>query len=267
MFKGVFGRKQPCHNKNAGILSAYGSCREIGHELGMTKQMKPALRAFASFKCLLLAGLVLGNISGAPLAQAQQSGPQMSVPGQENAPEAAVLSKADQAWLARIEQTLNAVTTFKARMQQLDAEGKRTTGTVWMQRPGQMRLAYDAPTPLLLVANDGKVVFRDNELDQTTVIPMDRTPLGLLLRQNVRLSGDVTVTGFSHENGLLEVSLVRTAAPGDGSLTLVFYQTPLALRSWSVVDAQGRETRVTLFDVHDGVSIPAGTFTLPAQPE
>nr|WP_279628883.1 hypothetical protein [Acetobacter persici] len=34
-----------------------------------------------------------------------------------------------------------------------------------------------------------------------------------------------------------------------------------------MVDAQGRETRVTLFDVKSGITIPAGTFTLPAQPE
>lgn len=227
--------------------------------------MKPALRACASFRFMLAACLALGSM-GSIAAHAQQAA-QMSVPGQDAAPQAAPLSKEDRVWLARIEQSLNKVTTFKARMQQLDADNKRTTGTVWMQRPGQMRLAYDAPTPLLLVANEGKVVFRDNQLDQTTVIPMDRTPLGLLLRQKVSLSGDVTVTGFTRENGMLEVSLVKTSSPGDGSLTLVFYQTPLALRSWSVVDAQGRETRVTLFDVHDGVSIPAETFTLPAQPE
>lgn len=204
----------------------------------------------------------------APVVMAQGAGARMSVPQQDSvAPEAAVLSEPDRAWLAKIEQTLNSASTFQARMQQLDADGKRTTGVVWMKRPGQMRLAYDPPTPLLLVANEGKVVFRDNQLDQTTVIPMERTPLGLLLRQHVSLSDDVTVTGFAHEGGLVQVSLVRTSSPGDGSLTLVFHDKPLALRSWSVLDAQGRETRVTLFDVHTGIAIPPDTFTLPAQPE
>ena len=177
------------------------------------------------------------------------------------------LSTAEQAWVGRIEQALNRSLTFEARIQQIDAQGRRTTGKVWMKRPGQMRLAYDPPSPLLLVASQGKVVFRDSQLDQTTVIPMDRTPLGLLLAPHVSLSDGVTVTAFRHEAGLVAVRLVRTAAPGDGSLTLVFYETPLALRSWSVVDAQGQETRVTLFDVHPGVDIPASMFDLPAQPE
>ena len=184
-----------------------------------------------------------------------------------DAPQGITLSASDKVWLGKIEKALNSVTTIQAHMQQLDADGKRTTGVVLMQRPGQMRLAYDPPTPLLLVANQGKVVFRDNQLDQTTVIPMERTPLGLLLRQHVSLANDVTITGFQHEGGLVQVTVVRTSSPGDGSLTLVFYDNPVALRSWSVVDAQGRETRVTLFDVKSGISIPAGTFTLPAQPE
>lgn len=229
-------------------------------------------RAFSSFRHELVAGAVLllpviagGSVS---VASAQEAGARMSVPQQEAAaPESAPLSDSDRAWLVKIEQALNSATTFQARMQQLDADGKRTTGVVWMKRPGQMRLAYDPPTPLLLVANDGKVVFRDNQLDQTTVIPMERTPLGLLLRQHVSLSDDVTITGFAHEGGLVQVSLVRTSSPGDGSLTLVFHDKPVSLRSWSVLDSQGRETRVTLFDVHTGISIPANTFTLPAQPE
>ncbi|MFT8517684.1 MAG: outer membrane lipoprotein carrier protein LolA [Acetobacter persici] len=223
------------------------------------------------FSALCLALSVGGSVSAlAPVAPAlAQAGTQSAVQSaqQAEAPEGITLSASDKAWLGKIEKALNSVTTFQAHMQQLDADGKRTTGIVWMQRPGQMRLAYDPPTPLLLVASQDKVVFRDNQLDQTTVIPMDRTPLGLLLRKHVSLAEDVTVTGFQHEGGLVQVTVVRTSSPGDGSLTLVFYDNPVSLRSWSVVDAQGRETRVTLFDIKSGITIPAGTFTLPAQPE
>ncbi len=211
----------------------------------------------------LSAGLVLST----GVACAQEAGNATETEAAPSSVVPAHLSSADRAWVAKIEQALNRSLTFQARIQQIDAEGKRTTGTVWMKRPGQMRLAYDPPSPLLLVASQGKVVFRDSQLDQTTVIPMDRTPLGLLLAQHVSLSDGVTITAFRHEAGLVAVRLVRTASPGDGSLTLVFYETPLALRSWSVLDAQGRETRVTLFDVHPGADIPASMFDLPAQPE
>ncbi|ATI13030.1 MULTISPECIES: outer membrane lipoprotein carrier protein LolA [Acetobacter] len=216
------------------------------------------------FRAVLPAAM--GLVLAGSQAYAQDDTGETAIPvAPSSAPAAVALSASDKAWLKRIEQALNQSKTFQARIQQLDAEGKRTTGTVWMKRPGQMRLAYDPPSPLLLVANGGKVVFRDNQLDQTTVIPIERTPLGLLLRPHVSLTDDVTVTGFQHDNGLVQVTLVRTSSPGDGSLTLVFYETPVALRSWSVLDAQGRETRVTLFDVHAGADIPASTFVLPAE--
>lgn len=227
-------------------------------------QMKETTFMKSIFRAVLPAfmGLVLAGSH----AYAQDDTGETAIPvASSSVPAAVALSASDKAWLKRIEQALNQSKTFQARIQQLDAEGKRTTGTVWMKRPGQMRLAYDPPSPLLLVANGGKVVFRDNQLDQTTVIPIERTPLGLLLRSHVSLTDDVTVTGFQHDNGLVQVTLVRTSSPGDGSLTLVFYETPVALRSWSVLDAQGRETRVTLFDVHAGTDIPASTFVLPAE--
>lgn len=210
----------------------------------------------------VLAPLCVALLLGGGVAHAQQAGDAAAT-----GPEAAALSGADRGWIEKIEQALNRNTTFEARIQQIDASGKRVTGHVWMKRPGQMRLAYDPPSPLLLVASDGKVVFRDSQLDQTTVIPIDRTPLGLLLRSHVSLSEGVTITNFQHANGLVQVTLVRTASAADGSLTLVFYEKPLALRSWSVVDAQGHETQVTLYDVHEGGTLAPSLFVLPAQPQ
>ncbi|MBB2155415.1 outer membrane lipoprotein carrier protein LolA [Gluconacetobacter diazotrophicus] len=171
------------------------------------------------------------------------------------------LAPADRAWVQRVQDYLNGVTTLEAQFQQLAPDGKRTTGTAWLSRPGRMRFEYDKPSPLLLVANHGQVVFNDSQLGQTTTLPLDKTPLGLLLRPGLQLSGDVTVTGFTHSNGLVQVTLVRTASPADGSLTLVFHDSPMSLRSWSVVDAQGQETRVDLYNIRlGGGPLPDGLF-------
>ena len=67
-----------------------------------------------------------------------------------------------------------------------------------------------------------------------------------------RLQGDVTVTGMQRLPGQIQVSLVRTASPGDGTLTLIFADNPLALRQWTVLDAQRQETRVTLYNAETG---------------
>lgn len=175
------------------------------------------------------------------------------------------LSPVDQGWVARVQDTMNAVTTMKGRFEQVAPDGQRTTGTVWLARPGRMRFEYDKPSPLLLVANDGKVVFRDTQLDQTTEIPLERTPLGLLLSEHVSLSGDVTVTSFQRQNGTLQISAVRTASPGEGTLVMLLSEQPLSLQDWTVIDAQGRQTRVALSDVKQGVKVSDSLFALPRE--
>lgn len=148
----------------------------------------------------------------------------------------------DSADLTRIETYLDGLRTLKAHFLQVAPNGAISQGTAWLDRPGRMRFQYDAPSPLLLVAGHGLVVFHDKSLNQTTNIPISRTPLGILLADNVHLTGDVTVTGMQRLPGQIQVSLVRTASPGDGTLTLIFADNPLALRQWTVVDAQRQET-------------------------
>ena len=158
----------------------------------------------------------------------------------------------DQADLARIEAYLDGLKALKAHFLQVAPNGAISQGTVWLDRPGRMRFQYDPPSPLLLVAGHGLVVFYDKSLNQTSNIPIGHTPLGILLADHVRLGGDVTVTGMQHLPGQIQVSLVRTASPGDGTLTLIFADNPLTLRQWTVVDAQRQETRVTLYNVELG---------------
>ena len=167
----------------------------------------------------------------------------------------------DRADIARVEAYMNGLHTLKARFLQVAPDGATSEGTAWIDRPGKLRFEYAPPSPLLLIAGFGVGFFHDKQLGQTTNFPVSTTPLGILLADNLKLSGDVTVTNMLRQPGQLQVTLVRTASPGEGSLTLVFSENPLALRQWSVIDAQQRETRVTLYDVQLGGKFDSSLFT------
>ena len=155
----------------------------------------------------------------------------------------------DRAALARVEQYLNGLTSFRARFLQLGQNGASATGVALIARPGRMRFDYDPPEPTLLIASSGQVLMYDRELRQPSIAPANSTPLGVLLRDPIQLSGDITVTATERRGGFLHVSLHRTGAAAEGRLTLTFQEAPLELRQWAVVDAQGRETRVTLYEI------------------
>jgi outer membrane lipoprotein-sorting protein len=169
-------------------------------------------------------------------------------------------SAQDRADIARVQAYLNGIHTLKARFLQTAPDGATTQGTAWLERPGRMRFEYDKPSPLLLVAGHGNVVFHDAQLEQTSTIPLDKTPLGILLAPDVDLTGSVTVQDITRLPGQIEITLARMATPGDGQLTLTLADNPLLLRSWVVTDAQHNQTRVSLFDVDLGGSFAPSLF-------
>jgi outer membrane lipoprotein-sorting protein len=166
----------------------------------------------------------------------------------------------DRAALGRVEAYLNGLRTLKARFLQVAQNGASAQGTALISRPGRMRFDYDPPEPLLLVASGGQVLMYDRELRQPTAVPASSTPLGMLLRPEIRLSGDITVTATERTGGFLRVSMHRSGARAEGLLTLALAEQPMELRQWTVLDAQGRETRVTLYEVQTGMPLENRLF-------
>jgi outer membrane lipoprotein-sorting protein len=191
---------------------------------------------------------------------------QPTAPGTPNSGAGAMpLSAADQALISQIEAYLNGLTALTANFLQVAADGSTRTGKAWLQRPGKMRFEYDPPDPQLLVAGFGLLVYHDPALDQTTNIPLSATPLGILLSNHVVLSGGVSVTDIQQGLGEIDITLIRTGQAAQGSLTLVFGTNPLQLRQWQVLDAQQRETRVSLYDIAPGGPFPDSLFTYQGQ--
>ncbi len=168
-------------------------------------------------------------------------------------PALAMSQTLDRAALQRVEAYFNGMTTFRARFLQIAQNGGAAEGTAMIWRPNRMRFEYDPPEPTLLIAADGQFFHWDRELRQPTVVAVNATPLGVLLRNPLSLSGDVTVPSMERAGGLLRVTVFRTAAPGEGRITLILEENPMQLRQWEVLDAQNRTTRVTLTRIETGV--------------
>jgi outer membrane lipoprotein-sorting protein len=194
---------------------------------------------------ILAAALLLPALPALAPREAQGQTQGRAAPPPAPAPAAAP----DPATLARIEAYLNGLASFRARFLQLAQNGASATGTAWIVRPGRMRFDYDPPEPTLLIASGGQVLLYDRDLRQPSIAPASSTPLGMLLRPEIRLAGDITVTGLERRGGFLHLSMHRTGQAAEGRLTLSFSEAPMQLRQWSVLDAQGRETRVTLYEI------------------
>ena len=162
--------------------------------------------------------------------------------------------------LARVEAYLNGIDTMRSGFVQINPDGAQMTGELYYARPDKMRLEYDPPSRILIVANKWQVIYHDRRLKQVSHLLTGSTPLGFLLDEDIELGGDVTVTALDEAEGELRVTLVQTDEPGQGSITLVFGEEPMQLRRWTVVDAQGLPTHVVLNGIETGVPLDDELF-------
>lgn len=170
------------------------------------------------------------------------------------------LSTEDQADVQRAEEYLNQVRTLKARFLQISGNGRTAEGTLYLSRPGRLRLDYDPPVPVLMIANGGVLTRYDKSQQAVTRLPIDSTPIGLFVRERIQLSGDVTVTQVDRNADGLRITLVQTDKPEDGRITLSFSNRPFALTSWQITDARGDDTRILLIQPRVGIPLDPTLF-------
>jgi outer membrane lipoprotein-sorting protein len=166
--------------------------------------------------------------------------------------------------LGRIEDYLNGITSMHANFMQVNHDGSISEGTLSLQRPGLMRLDYQPPVMVRIVSNGGWITYFDLELGQVSQAPLNGTHAELLVRGDIHFGTDFRVVALKHEAGAVELTVARDGSSSEGNLTLIFSNGPLALRQWSVLDAQGLTTQVTLFDTRFGVTFDPAIFDAPA---
>lgn len=169
------------------------------------------------------------------------------------------LSKQETTSLMRVQKHLNSSKTIRARFLQISSNGEYAEGEIFMQRPGRLRLVYDDPNPLMVVADGKHISFVDRNIDTATTLYLSMTPAELVLRESIGFFGkDVIVTSVNQTPGVIRVGLINAKEPDAGSIELIFSDQPVELRKWIVIDAQGIKTTVSLL---------GPTFDVPLDPK
>ena len=171
------------------------------------------------------------------------------------------LTGAEIAAVEKAENYLNGIDTLQARFLQANPDGGTLEGDLFISRPGKMRLVYDPPTPMLMVADGVFLIYVDTEMNNASHINLEDTPAGLLLKENLSFTDtDVRLSRVQLGACIVEVTTSMAKDPAAGTLTLVFSDSPFELRQWRVIDAQNKEVGVTLFNARRGVKLDKSLF-------
>ena len=157
----------------------------------------------------------------------------------------------------------NGISTLVGDFIQVGGDGRSLGGTLYLQRPGKLRFAYEAPATLEIVADGRSVAVRDRKLSTQDLYLISQTPLKFLLRDNIDLARDTTITEVASDAEGVRIALEDKATLGGTSrITLHFDRNVGALSRWRVVDPQGFQTTVTLSNLDRSRKIDPQLFVI-----
>jgi outer membrane lipoprotein-sorting protein len=185
---------------------------------------------------------------GAPLQLRSAEPAAAAIP---NSPVPAKIATVDAATaIARANAYFNKTTTIVGDFVQIGADGRRSEGKIYVQKPGRLRFEYAAPATLEIVADGRSVAIRDRKLATQELYFIWQTPLKFLLSSKIDLARDTKVLDVGSNQDSTSIVVEDTATLGGTSrIRLVFDSATFALEQWSVIDPQGYETLVSLFNV------------------
>lgn len=162
--------------------------------------------------------------------------------------------------VTQAEQYINSIRTLQARFVQNNPNGSVVQGTLYVSRPGRMRFVYDPPSQLKVVADGTQVTLWDPPNRDFGQWPIGWTAASFLVKQPLRLSGDLTVTKVERGNGLLSYTIVQTRKPQEGTVIVKLSENPMELRGWSIIDGRGNKVDVALTNLQTGIQLADSLF-------
>ena len=168
--------------------------------------------------------------------------------------------------LGTISDYLNSLTTVEADFTQVNSDGSISTGKIYIRRPGRVRFEYAPPDRSLVIAGGQQVAVFDAKSNQPPEqYPLKRTPLNLILAENIDLSRAKMVVGHTEDGTSTRVRAQDPETPEYGTIELVFTSNPVELRQWIITDDLGQQTTVVLGELKKGGNMGARLFDISAE--
>lgn len=175
-------------------------------------------------------------------------------------------ASAQQLSLGAISAYLNQLQTAQGGFTQINQNGTLSTGQVYIKRPGRIRFEYNPPDATMVLASGGQLaVFDPRSNTGPEKFPLNRTPLSIILRENVNLQDERMVTNVVSDGTTTTVTAQDPENPQYGNIQMVFTANPVELRQWIVTDDTGTQTTVILNDLVAGGSLGDILFNVRAE--
>lgn len=154
---------------------------------------------------------------------------------------------------------LNSASTMTANFVQTSPMGDVSNGKFFLKRPGKLRWEYEPPMPRVVVVNGKNITYYDIDLEQISYASTDNSLADFLARKNISFSGDVEIVDVKKDKDLV-IKITQKKRADEGSLVLVFNNSPFYLKGLKVVDSANQSTDINFNAVRVNVPLDNNVF-------
>ena len=147
---------------------------------------------------------------------------------------------------SQIENFFKNLATLEADFIQVSPSGNVSSGKIYLDLPGKLRIDYNNPNNLLITSKGFWIVIQDRETKTTNNIPVKSTPFSILLENKLTFKTENFKTEYSLASGIITLKIKNQNKDTSEGLIMEFSEKPFSLKKWIISDTFGDKTTVLI---------------------
>ena len=133
------------------------------------------------------------------------------------------LASAEKFSLVELSDYFNKLDTFQADFRQFYDDGSEANGVILIKKPGRLRIDYEEPEELLILASGGRLAIFDPKGDPEPIsFPLRVTPFSIILKKEINFLESPNILSHNYYQGETSLSLYDPNHPERGHIELIF---------------------------------------------
>ena len=168
----------------------------------------------------------------------------------------------DNERIKKIEDYLNKLNNISSNFIQINSDGLKVKGKLFLSKPGKLRIEYEKKENPLIIADGKWLHYFDMELNEIQSVTIEKSPAWILLKKKVNLKKDFKIETLNKKNNKTFITLSGKDLENIKTIKLIFLNKPLTLKGWMIIDSNEIQTTVSLLKIKKVNKFNSKTFQL-----
>lgn len=168
----------------------------------------------------------------------------------------------DNERIKKIEDYLNKLNNISSNFIQINSDGLKVKGKLFLSKPGKLRIEYEKKENPLIIADGKWLHYFDIELNEIQSVTIEKSPAWILLKKKVNLKKDFKIETLNKKNNKTFITLSNKDLENIKTIKLIFLNKPLTLKGWMIIDSNEIQTTVSLLKIKKINKFNSKTFQL-----